>query len=454
MMATTLPSWVRPLWGLVAALSLAGTNSLAGQISLTVPAGMQSRLLYKETNGPFALNGFAKDPFTEHLYVSVFNELIKVDAKGKRTVLHRLPTTHSLGLVAIPNGSQEIFFTDFSTGDFFRRHVLTQKQVAIKGVGNTFDVAVTQKGNVLVVANPRWPANGAASGIWLVDTAQGKHREVIQLSGPSGPLALDVQDNLLYATQPHTSPAPKGSVKVIRFPQRLVQKAIAGGKPLTISQATVVLKGLDGALDLAFDDQKRLYISDPQNGGLRRTLPATMTLDSRAFIGSSKLATLGLQFVERRAATFDGFQPDDGGELYVSTTDWQTTAEVWRIQAARPVLSSKPALRIPKGPAQLDLRGAPKNAVVWLVLSTSPPRSVETALFWDLGVPVWVGLELRKPHLVLLAATDAAGSFQLKHQNPGGASFRVHLQALAVTGTTPTTRQIGTSNVLSLDIQN
>ena len=148
-----------------------------------------------------------------------------------------------------------------------------------------------------------------------------------------------------------------------------------------------------------------------------------------------------------------GRDKEDGGELYVATTDWQTTAEVWRIRAARPVLSSSPAVRIPKGPAQLDLRGAPQNAVVWLVLTTSPPTSPETALLHDLGVPLWVGLNLAKPHLVLLAKTDAAGSYQLKHQNPGGTGFRVHLQALAVVGTTPATRQVGTSNVLSINIQ-
>jgi hypothetical protein len=436
----------------VAAL-LAGHNSLPGQTSLAVPAGMQSRLLHTETNGPYALNGFAKDPFTEHFYLSVYNELTKVDAKNTRTVLHKLPKTHIMGLVAIPAGSHEIFFTDFNNGDFFRRHVLTGKQVVIKGVVNTFDVAVTRKGEVLVVANPKWPARGATSGIWLMDTAQGKHREVIQLAGPSGPLVLDAQGNLLYALQPSTFPAPKGSVKVIRFPQSLVQKAIQGGKPLTISQATVVLNALDGALDLAFDDRQRLYISDPQSGGLRRTLPATMTLDGRAFMQVSRLATLWLQFVERRAATFDGFQPGDGGELYVATTDWQTTAEVWQIQAVRPVLSSDPTVRIPKGPMQLSLRGAPGKAAAWLVLSASPPRAAEIALFYDLGVPGWVGLDLQKPHVVLLAATDATGSYQLKLQNPGGTGFRVHLQALAVAGTTPTTRQVGTSNVLALDIE-
>jgi len=412
---------------------------------------METRLLHNDTNSPWAFNGFAKDPFTEHLYISVYNQVLKIDGKGKPSILHALSTLHTTGLIAIPPGSRELYFTDFNNGDFFRRNLFTNKQVKINGVVNSFDVALAQQGELLVVANPKWPAAGATSGIWLMDLAKGKHREVIRLTGPSGPIAFDATGNLLYALQPNNFPAPKGSVRLIRFSQSLVRKAIQGGTPLTIAQASTVMKGLDGALDLAFDDRQRLYISDPQNGGLLRTLPASMTLDG-AFLKPAKLTTLGLQFVDRRPATFDGFQPSDGGELYMATTDWVSVTGVWQIRAARPGLSSQPAVRIPKGSVEFNLNGAPRNAAVWLVLSTNPPLTVETALFYDLGVPGWVGLDLTKPHLVLVATTDAGGNYRLKLNNPGGASLRLNLQALAAAGTTSATRQVGTSNVLSLFI--
>ena len=91
-----ISSWAQPLCGLVAALSLAGWNGLVGQTGLPVPPGMETRLLHNETNSPWAFNGFAKDPFTEHLYLSVYNQVMKVDAKGKRTVIHTLPTIQSV----------------------------------------------------------------------------------------------------------------------------------------------------------------------------------------------------------------------------------------------------------------------------------------------------------------------------------------------------------------------
>ena len=42
--------------------------------------------------------------------------------------------------------------------------------------------------------------------------------------------------------------------------------------PLPLAAGTIVLRGLVGAYDLAYDDRRRLYISDPQHGGIRRTL--------------------------------------------------------------------------------------------------------------------------------------------------------------------------------------
>lgn len=431
---------------LVAALSLAGLNGLPGQTTLSLPPGMESRLLHNDTNSPWVFNGFAKDPFTEHLYLSVYNQVLKVDAKGGRTLLHALPARDVTGLIAIPPNSQELFFTNFTTGDFFRYHLLTNKQQQSKGLLNSFDVAVTWQGEVLVVANPKWPANGANSGIWLMDFAKASHREVIQLSGPSGPLALDANGNLFYAVQPSTFPAPKGSVYVVRFPQSLVRKAIQGNQPLTLAQGAVVLKGLDGALDIAFDDRQRLYISDPQNGGLVRTLPFAMTLDS-AFLKPSTLTTLGLQFVDRQPATFDGFQPSDGGELYLAVTDWVRVTGVWQIRSTRPVLTSKPATRVPKGPLNVAVDNAPAQAVVWLALSASPPLPMEIPLFYQSGVPGWVGLDLFRPHLVLVGTTNAVGTYRLTLYNPGGSTLRIHLQALAAAGST-----FGTSNPLSLFI--
>ncbi len=443
---------VTRLLPLVGALSLLGVDGLDAQTGPALPPGMEVSLLHSDTNSPWAFNGFAKDPFTEHLYLSVYNQVFKVDAKGVPTLLVSLPYAHATGMIAIPPGSLELFFTNFNTGDFFRHHLLTNKQVKVKGVANSFDVAVTQQGDVLVVANPKWPASGAASGVWLMDLNQGNHREVIQLSGPSGPIVFDAMGNLLYAVQPSSFPAPKGSVRLVRFSQTLVRQAITGTKPVTLSQAAVVMTGLDGALDLAFDDRQRLYISDPQNGGLVRTLPSSMTPD-KAFLKPSKLTTLGLQFVERRPATFDGFQPEDGGALYLATTDWVNVTGVWQIRASRPLLSSKPEVRIPKGDLQIRLDKAPAHAIVWLVLSASPPLANETALFYEAGVPGWVGLDLLRPHLVLGGSSDAAGSYHLNLRNPGGASLQLYLQAMAAAGTRPLPLQVGTSNVLSLFLE-
>ncbi len=80
------------------------------------------------------------------------------------------------------------------------------------------------------------------------------------------------------------------------------------------------------------------------------------------------------------------------------------------------------------------------------------PLTQETALFYDLGVPGWVGLDLGKPYLLLVGSTDATGRYVLKASNPGGIGLRLHLQAVSAAGTTPGTRKFGTSNVLTFDL--
>ena len=92
MIATRLPSWVRPLRGLVDALSvslaalfLAGTNSLPGQISLAVPAGMQSRLLYQETN-PYVHSGMKS--LLDSIAIGGGREAVRPSLRAPRRNIH------------------------------------------------------------------------------------------------------------------------------------------------------------------------------------------------------------------------------------------------------------------------------------------------------------------------------------------------------------------------------
>ena len=101
----------------------------------------------------------------------------------------------------MPNGR----FTALAARRLYRLDPCTQRVTTASIPDHAYDLVVTSRGEVLVVANPSWPSPGATSGVWLVDTTPAaRHREVVQLVGPSGPLVLDASENLYYAVQSAT----------------------------------------------------------------------------------------------------------------------------------------------------------------------------------------------------------------------------------------------------------
>lgn len=457
-MRTPLHTWSVVTATAVSALLFApNAATQSSKSTLPVPDGFLAKLVHNETNGPFALSGFSRDPNTDHHYLAVNEQLIKVDNQSRRTVLVQLPTGEGFGLTTLPAGGLEVFAVNWKTHELFRYHVVTGKLAKMAGIPNTYDVALDASGGVLVVANPNFPNQGAQSGIWLMDMSNnGKHKELIRLQGPSGPIALDSKGDLYYAVQSSTFPTPKGAVSIVRFTAAQLQAARTSTTPLPMSQGTTVIQNLDGGYDLVFDDRERLYISDPQNGGLLRTRPGSTTLDSTFLPRITKpttLATLGMQFVNRSRATLDAYQPGDGGELYLVVNDWSSISQVHVIQALRPTLASTPAVTIPKGPIQVDVTEAPRNANLLLFLSPLPPLAAETIQFVHRGMPGWVGLDLTRPFLVLPGQTDATGSYGLRSQNPGGNAFQMNVQALIVEPTAGPNQAVATTGVLRLNVQ-
>ena len=75
-----------------------------------------------------------------------------------------------------------------------------------------FDLAVGPGGEVIVSANPLWPAANADTGLWHVGP-HGLPREVLRLSGPSGPVLFDAAGNLLVAELGRVIPPPVGAVR-------------------------------------------------------------------------------------------------------------------------------------------------------------------------------------------------------------------------------------------------
>src|SRR5690606_29112510 len=213
-------------------------------------------------------------------------------------------------------------------------------------------------GRLLASANPAWPAPGANAGIFVLDPASG-HREIARLVGPSGPIACTPNGDLLYATQAGVSPPPPSSSDIVRFAAARVAAALAGGPMLTLADATVAVRGLDGAFDLAVDDAGRVYVTDSLRGQVWRADLATGARETTPFVATGNAGTTWLAWRrEAGAGTFAAFQPPGGGRLFVAVEDWMSArSTVIDVGAARPAIAVMPALPIPRGPARVEARG-------------------------------------------------------------------------------------------------
>jgi hypothetical protein len=402
---------------------------------LPTAPGFAASAAFVETARPFAVRGFAVEPSGAELFVAIDDALWQVDRQGARTLLRQLPTGHTIGLVAPSPAVAFLFYSDFQANLLWRRDLAHGGESAVPLMANAFDLVVAPTGELLVSANPTWPAPGAASGIWWVDpTGAGNHRELIRLSGPSGPLAIDAAGDLYHATQSDRFPTPPGSVRVLRFGAASWRDALRTGQRLTAADATVVVGGLDGAYGLAVDDRGNLYVSSPNDGVVHRVLTRESRLDPDPLVAPrSGHGSLQLAFVEHGPATFDPFQPRDAGALFVLTADWASRVEVHELRPARP------RLRAPGGPVagpgtiRLELSGLPARQPAWLLLNNLPlvpERPVVTLS----GVPAWFGLDLTVPPIAGSTATGAGGDATFDLPYPGGLRWQLALQGAGVTG--------------------
>jgi hypothetical protein len=427
--------------------------ALAAQMP-PLPAGYQVDVTYVAASGGFALRGCAAGA-NGKLWLGEHGNLVEVDELGFPAVIHAFPAGSGIGLLAHFAGTDDLYFTQEGTTVLWHRSVSSGAEVAGKVPAFAFDLARAPTGELLVSANPKWPSPSATAGIWGVDFAGGNHREIVMLTGPSGPLAFDSQGNLYYAMQSSIYPTPPGSVSVVRFDRSLVQAVLAGAPPLTLADATSVLSNLDGAYDIAFDDRDRLYVTDPQKGGVVRTEPNAGSLASEPLLQKPQApdttVTTQLAFADGgTAATFDPHQPSGGGAMYVQATDWSLRAEIWRVRPQRPAVISSPTSRASRGPVTFFLSDLPPNGVAWLCGSPLPAVPERALFAWN-GTPFWSALDPAVEPVCMQLATDGNGRAQVVVQYGGGANGTASFQALGIESFA-TAWPFGTSPVYALTL--
>jgi hypothetical protein len=298
------------------------------------------------------------------------------------------------------------------------------------GVKNTFDAVLLPNGDLLLSANPLWPAGGSHSGLWLVGPGRSP-RELLALQGPSGPLAWRPGGDLVLAELGPVVPPPPGAARLWQFPAARVQAAIAGGT-LSYADASTSATGFAGIYDLAVDDHDRVYVTDPASALVRRSAPGGLApqevwLD----LGPGRFATT-LHFTAGTQAPFVAFQPEPmAGQLHVASTDYFLHYDWLRVHPSRPTAAVLPTAQVPPGSAQLQLLdGPPHGLVLWF--AALQPASGEQALQWHGESPLWFGLSPLQAIVVQAGPLDHHGHGTVALLNPGGIAARLDLQAVTL----------------------
>lgn len=315
------------------------------------------------------------------------------------------------------------------------------------GVANAFDAEPLANGDLLLSANPTWPAGGSNSGLWLVGPGRSP-RLLLQLSGPSGPLVMLANGDLVVGELGPIVPPPPGAARLLRFPAAAVQQAMAGGT-LTPTAAVQSGTGFGGIYDLAADDEGRMLVSDPASAAVVHTAPGGLTPVGIWFDAGPGRFVTSLQRQDRGSAPLAAFQPyEHAPTVLATTTDYTSLLEVFACGPQRPLAALSPSPFVAVGTSTHAVRAAPPLGV-GLVLASLQPLQPEQAIAWFGGTPLWLGLDGNGVVPFAGFAVDAQGRASVPIVNPGGFAADLHFQTVvfapgsgAVASTSPLTAHL------------
>lgn len=361
----------------------------------------------------------------------------------------------TFGSFSAPIGATEVLFGESSNGGIWLVPLNGLPAQLVTNVPFNYDAVLLDDDRALVSAKTGG-FSAQDNDVMFVDLLTGQTQVLAQFPGASGPLAIDANGDVYYATSPNAFPAPSGTVDVLRLSRAVVDNAIANNQVLGVADATVVISGLDAAGDLAFDDDGDLFFVDWFNGRIGEINDADGSQASLAptlidYAGSGLNGSV-LQFAPTAtpvAQVFEPFQPA-GGALMIQETDYVSVSQVRSLVAAPPQLTSSAASPVPTGLFSFDTTGGPANGVGLVLFAPTSPAGPVTLTVPGFEQPLFVDSVLAPAPVIVPITFDAAGTASLPVQNPGFAQvFDATAQTVVVStagalgATAPLTLQVG-----------
>lgn len=429
------------------AVGLLLTAAVTAQVT-AAPDGWTFRTTFVETSQPWLVRCALHTDARHHL-VAVRHQLFHLS--GRRTA-------NSRPLLDLGSADDIAFLLDMGNG-LVAVGALRSGDVALvdpdlghvggfAGVANPFD-AVALGADLLVSANPQWPQGGAHTGVWLVGPGR-TPREILALVGPSAPLTLRANGDLVVGELGTVVPPQPGAVRLLQIPAAHVAAAVAGAT-LSMVHVSAIGTGHSGLFDLAVDDLDRLHATDPVSSLVVHTAPGGLTpVGTTIDVGAGRFA-LTLHYEARGAAPFRGFQPSDAAPaLGIGTSDFSTSYGWMQLRSQRPQATATTGTAVPTGPFGIDVTGAPPSGLA-IALASLPGPGPEVVVATIDGTPLWLGLPLATTFVVATAPVATSGAATFSLWNPGTVPGRVDLQVVAMD--TIGAGAVGSAPVLRLDLQ-
>jgi hypothetical protein len=342
----------------------------------------------------------------------VWNE----NGQPPRSLLHFSPPR--FGGFALPLPNHGLLFADSSVGEIWLLSTVagaTPLQLATTAL--PYDAVLLSP--TLAIVSAKSHGFGAADNDLLqLDLVSGALAPLGSVPGASGPVEVDAQGGLIYATASAAFPPPPGSVQVLRWTSVQVAIAALGAVPLDVNNAQVLFAGIDSASDIALDVDDDLLFVDWMRGriGELNDLHAVPWRTDLADYASAAFGPDTLQYVPG-AGEFEPFAAA-GGQLYVHETDFATVSQL-RTIAPRPAsIACTAGAVVPRGPFAIDVQQGPRSgaSLFALAIAQTPSPLVlavpgfEQPLHWDAALLGGASL---------FGAFDAQGRARLALANPG-----------------------------------
>lgn len=361
----------------------------------------------------------------------------------------------AFGSFTIAAGPGRVLFGESSSGDLWL--------VPLGGPAPTQPIARLPLNYDAVLLGPDRALVSARTGgfaapdneLVLVELDTARTRTIARFPGASGPLAIDADGDVYYATASAFFPPPPGATSVLRMPQSAIAGALHTNHVLGSGHVQTVLQGLDAAGDLAFDDDGDLWFTDYVNRIVGEIDDATGAAPSMGPVqidyGAATVNGSALQFAAAGTPggpVFEPFQPA-GGSLTVFETDFVALAQLRTLTARRPTLTTNGPTPLPSGAFTLLASDGPRNGIGLLAFAPTPPLGERAFPIPGFEAPLWWDGAVLTGALVVGIPFDAVGDAALTVFNPG---FQPVLSATVQVATIGTWATLGATRPLAVQL--